>query len=339
MILHYNFLSYLSFIFHKMKNIFAIVAFAITGVLLCPHIANAQRTPPDTVRVGIYINSIHDIDFKQKEYTITFWLWLKYKNKDFDFMQNLEIPQAKSVTRSFATTDSSNNRIYLLMKMQCIMKDSWRINNFPFDKQKLRLSLENSQFDSKSLVFVADTLGKHYDPRFTLRGWDIDSCTINIGTKKYETAFGDDSYTKPHSEYSSFKIFLNISRNATGLFWKLFLGMYIAFLIAYICFYIHPDGIDSRFGLSVGALFAVIGNKYIIDSSLPETTTFTLVDTLHGLTLFFIFAIIAATTYSLKLVKSDRMKASKKFDMIIAQTFLAVYVILNIYFIWQASGK
>lgn len=78
-------------------------------------------------------------------------------------MQNLEVPMAKTVSRSFATMDSSGNQIYLLMKMQCVMKDTWRIRNFPFDRQKLRLSIENSQFDSESLVFVRDTLGKNYD--------------------------------------------------------------------------------------------------------------------------------------------------------------------------------
>ena len=30
----------------------------------------AQDAKPDTVKVGIYITSIHDIDFKQKEYTV-----------------------------------------------------------------------------------------------------------------------------------------------------------------------------------------------------------------------------------------------------------------------------
>jgi hypothetical protein len=142
----------------------------------------------------------------------------------------------------------------------------------------------------------------------------------------------------PHSEYSSFKAVLNISRDAGGLFWKMFLGMYIAFLIAYICFYINPDEMGSRFGLSVGALFAVIGNKYIIDSSLPETTSFTLVDTLHGVTLFFIFAIIAATAYSLKLVKENKETKAHKFDMIAAQVSLLIYVFLNVYFIVQANG-
>lgn len=320
-----------------MKNIFIAAIFSIACLLLSVNKIHAQGVS-DTVKVGIYITSIHDIDFKQKEYAVTFWLWLKYKNKDFDFMQNLEVPQAKTVTRSFATIDTSDNEVYLLMKMQCIMKDTWRIRNFPFDKQKLRLSIENSQFDSKSLIFVADTVGKNYDPRFTLRGWQINNCVISIGIKKYETTFGDPSLTVPHSEYSSFKAVLNISRNAGGLFWKMFLGMYIAFLIAYICFYIHSDGMDSRFGLSVGALFAVIGNKYIIDSSLPETTSFTLVDTLHGITLFFIFAIIAATTYSLKLVKQNKEKKAQKFDMMAAQLFLLVYILLNIYFIVQANS-
>lgn len=303
--------------------------------LLC-NTALAKDPPPDTVKTGIYITSIHDIDFKQKEYTISFWLWLKYRNKDFDFLNNLEVPHAKLVNRSFATVDSSNNQIYLLMKMQCVMKDTWHIRDFPFDKQKLRLSIENSQYDSKSLVFAPDTLGKNYDPRFALSEWKIENCKISAGINKYETAFGDPSVLVPHTEYSAYKVIVNINRNASGLFWKMFLGMYIAFLIAYVCFYIHTDAIDSRFGLSVGALFAVIGNKYIIDSSLPETTSFTLVDTLHGVTLFFIFAFVAATAYSLKLVKAGKEIKARKFDMVIAQVFLLLYVIINVYFITKA---
>ena len=98
------------------------------------------------------------------------------------------------------------------------------------------------------------------------------------------------------------------------------------------------DNIDSRFGLSVGSLFAVIGNKYIIDSSLPETTTFTLVDTLHGITLVFIFAVITATAYSIQVAKKKSIEKANRFDMIIAQILLAIYLILNYYFISQAQS-
>jgi hypothetical protein len=297
-----------------------------------------QDTKKDTVHVGIYITSIHDIDFKQKEFAITYWLWLKYKNKNFDFLNNLEVPAAKSVDKSFSTIDSSGDRIYMQMKLQCVMKDSWRIENFPFDEQKMRVSIENSQYDASSLVFVADTAGDHFDKRFTLRGWSIDSCIISTGKRTYETAFGNEEAIEQKSEYSVFRVRLSITRSATGLFWKMFLGMYLAFLISFICFFIHSDSMDSRFGLSVGSLFAVIGNKYIIDSALPESSSFTLVDLLHGITLFFILVVVAVNSYSLRLIKTNRIQQSIRFDNIMSVVTLVVYILLNIWFIWRAKN-
>jgi hypothetical protein len=74
---------------------------------------------------------------------------------------------AKSVDESFYTIDTSGGQVSMQMKLQCVMKDSWRIENFSFDQQTLRFTIENSQFSAKSLVFVADTVGEHFDRRFT----------------------------------------------------------------------------------------------------------------------------------------------------------------------------
>ena len=303
----------------------------------------AVKTGPEKVKVGIYINSIHDIDFKLKEFTVSFWLWIKYKKSadrenDLNFIDNLEIPQAETVTRSYFVVDSTSNpdSIFLQMKMLCEMKDNWSISNFPFDKQMMNISIENSQFTSDQMVFTVDAVGNHYDSA-GVYGWNIEYDKLWVENSTYYTKFGLDSLAKPESNFSAFKVRIGIERNATGLFWKMFLGMYIAFLIAYICFYIHSDSMDSRFGLSVGSLFAVIGNKYIIDSSLPESTTFTLVDTLHGLTLFSIFLVIGATTWSLKLVKQGKLKKALRFDIIFAQSLLFIYLIANAWFIYHAS--
>jgi hypothetical protein len=301
----------------------------------CPSLY-ADEVKPDTVYVGIYVTSIHDIDFKQKEFTATFWLWLKYKNPKLDFINNLEVPNAKTVDKAFSTMDSSGGRISLQMKLQCVMKDSWKISNFPFDEQKLRISLENSQFDAASMVFLPDTLGDHFDKRFTLRGWNIDSCIISSGKRVYQTAFGNEDAVKQETEYSAFRVRMSITRDAAGLFWKMFIGMYLAFLISYICFYIHSDSMDSRFGLSVGSLFAVVGNKYIIDSALPDSASFTLVDSLHGVTLLFILFVIASNAYSLRLIKQNKTQLSIRFDNIISIVLLVAYISLNAWLIWQA---
>jgi hypothetical protein len=212
------------------------------------------------------------------------------------------------------------------------MKDSWKIHNFPFDKQTLRFSIENSQFDTSSFIFVVDTAGANHH-RFTVSGWQIDSFNVSAGVKEYETAFGDPEAMAPISDYATFRVKMVMERDAWGLFWKLFLGMYVSFLIAMICLFIHADNIDSRLGLSVGSLFTAIGNKYIIDSSLPESSSFTLVDTLHGITLLFIFFIIAISVYVLRLAKSGKMKKAKRTDKFFIWLLGTVYIVFNLLFI------
>ena len=333
------------FIFNSSFSIFNVYSVEIPSVTEIIKQEEDSTHKPDTVAIGIYITSIHDIDYRQKEYTINFWLWFTYKNPEIDFYKYLEVPDAKSCAISYNEIDSAiPGRPATVLKLQCVMKDSWNIENFPFNRQDLKFTIENAQSDINDLVFVKDDRGKNYDKHAlsgmgndSLKGWDIepDSFKISIGAQQYETAF-DDTTNGP-TVYSAYKVKIGIKRNATGLFWKIFLGMYVSFLIALACFFIHTDSIDSRFGLGVGALFAVIGNKYIIESSLPESSTFTLVDMLHGLTLFFILTVVVSSVYVLNLIKKGKINQAYKVDKIVAYVSTFIYVVLNIYFITKAT--
>ena len=77
------------------KRFLLLLTFLLVNASLFVSRAYAQETPPDTVTVGIYVTSVHDIDFRQKEYSINMWLWLKYSKAEFDFTKNLEVPMAK----------------------------------------------------------------------------------------------------------------------------------------------------------------------------------------------------------------------------------------------------
>jgi hypothetical protein len=291
---------------------------------------------PDTVSVGVYITSVHDVDFKEKQYAINLWLWLKYKNPAFDFQKNLEVPMAKTFEKSYSTIDTlEDGTIYLLMKLQCIMKGNWKIAHFPFDLQKLRFSIENSNFDASQLVFKADTTGEHYGKYF-MPEWIKDSLTITSDIKHYETGFGDSSLEKPESDYGTFKVVLSVHRQSWELFLKLFLGMYISFLIAWICFYIDPNQTELRLSLSVGALFAVIGNKYIIDSTLPESLTFSLVDSLHGITLFYVFLVVAESVITARIWQNGDPEKAKRLNSRINIMLLSLYLLLNIWLVMHS---
>jgi len=127
----------------------------------------------------------------KRSITITFWMWFKYPQSWLRLLEKPRSAAGKTVDKSFYQIDSSHEKVYVQMKLQCVMKDSWRIANFPYDRQMLRLAIEIHNLTPRSLVFVADTLGQHFRSAFHAAvGWRIDSCVdLYTAQKAYETAF------------------------------------------------------------------------------------------------------------------------------------------------------
>ncbi len=309
---------------------------AILTLLLLSSLASAFASGPDTVRAGAYVISVHDINFHDKEYTIRFWLWFIYKNKKFDFSKQLDIPNAKSIDDPEIIYDSIEGKAWVQMKMKCTMKESWEVGDFPFDSQHLHVQIENTLFDNSVLIFEPDLPGSRYEKKIAIDGWIINNFSVSTHTSEYETGFGDYRIKPQHSEFATFNIDMDIERDAWGLFMKIFIGMYIAFLIALISFTPNPWELEPRFGLPVGGLFAAVGNKYIIDSLLPESSNFTLVDTLHQVTFFGIFSILVVSAIALKLHDRGRKEACLRVNRIGSRLVISGYVVINIIFITMA---
>lgn len=288
---------------------------------------NAQ---PDTVSVGSYVISVHDINFRDKQYTMRFWLWFVYDNPEFDFSTQLDIPNAKAIDAPEIILDSLNGKTWAIMKMKATMKESWDVLDFPFDQQHLKVQIENALFDNRSLVFKPDIKGSTFDKNEAIDGWEIVNFRVTEKTNDYETGFGDPAPDRNLQYFSSFLIEMDIQRNAWGLFMKIFIGMYIAFLISIISFSIHPSEFEPRFGLPVGGLFATVGNKYIIDSILPESSSFTLVDSLHTITFLGIFATLVVSALALQESDKGNREAAERINKSGIKYVIGFYALANI---------
>jgi hypothetical protein len=285
---------------------------------------------PDTVSVGSYVISVHDINFRDKQYTMRFWLWFVYDNPDFDFSTQLDIPNAKSIDSPEIILDSLDGKTWAIMKMKATMKESWDVLDFPFDQQHLKVQIENALFDNRSLVFKPDIKGSTFDKNEAIDGWEIVNFQVTEKTNDYETGFGDPAPDRNLQYFSSFLVEMDIQRNAWGLFMKIFIGMYIAFLISIISFSIHPSEFEPRFGLPVGGLFATVGNKYIIDSILPESSSFTLVDSLHTITFLGIFATLVVSALALQESDKGNREAAERINKSGIKYVIGFYVLANI---------
>jgi hypothetical protein len=182
-------------------------------------------------------------------------------------------------------------------------------------------------------VFQPDLSGSKIDDDEAIDGWEIRNFKVSVKENEYATGFGDPRPGRDKQAFSQFVIEMDIERDAWGLFMKIFLGMYIAFLIAVISFTPHPSEMEPRFGLPVGGLFAAVGNKYIIDSLLPESSSFTLVDTLHALTFVGIFATLLVSAIALKQYDNGMKERSEQTNRLGAKLVVSTYAFLNLVFV------
>ena len=79
------------------------------------------------------------------------------------------------------------------------------------------------------------------------------------------------------------EIILNLDRQGSWLFLKLFIGGILSYFLSCLIFLIPSKQFESKITLLVGAIFGAIGNRYFVDSVLPGVQVFTKADAVSNL--------------------------------------------------------
>lgn len=280
--------------------------------------ADSDAPPPLAVTVGIYVLEIGDVDLRQGTCSADFWIWFRWHDdgSGFDPLENLELiggqieESAGEVHKTLADGQS-----YATMRIRGRLHQKWDVSRFPLDAQRIQISCEDAELETHALVYAVDSPNSGLAPTVMLPGWDIASHQFAVATQTYSTNYGDTSLpTGSASEYSRFTATVTLRRPGLGLFVKLFTGLFAAVAIALLALFICPTHVDPRFGLPVGAMFAAIASQYVIASVLPESTEFTLADTLHVTSFAGIFLVLVESVASLALFCRGHERASKWLD-------------------------
>lgn len=268
----------------------------------------------DTAFGGIYITNIYDLDIKGQSVCVDLWVWLNTRDST-SFEDRIEIPGAKNVLYSNYFSEEKGGYCWTAQKCKAELYIDWNIKNYPFDNQKLKFRIEETEFDTSAMVYVTDTLNSKLDSSVKFSEWSIASFKAYSTVVRYSTTYGDPSLTG-ESFYPAITVEIILGRVEPWMaFFKMLTGVYVAFLISVIVFFIKPTNVDPRFGLCVGGLFASVGNKYVVESSLPSSGTTTLIDNIHNLTFLSLFLIISISIFSLYMF--ERGGKYKKWSQII----------------------
>jgi hypothetical protein len=211
----------------------------------------------------------------------------------------------------------------------------WNLKNYPFDKQELKFKF-TSTVDS-SIIKLKPS--KNFPSSFEKNmanledGFVIDNITYN---HSYNQDEGDIIRTSPEIQRpivtETLEIILNLDRKGSWLYLKLFFGAFISFLISWIIFFIPKKDFESRIELAVAAVFGALGNKYFVESIIPDVQILTKADIINNVVIVLIvYNIMVAIAQKNKKIKWRIIDTDRRILIKSAIIFVVSMIIIRIW--------
>jgi hypothetical protein len=314
-----------------------------------PDVGEGGTQPPPTalqaganpVRVdgGIYVDRIVDLSVKESTWTVDFYVWFRWSGQEADPGENFQIVDGSIESKEKVDEYTSGDEHYALYRVVAHITKFFDESRFPRDDHVLTINIETPASERHELLFVADNESSGVSSRVEIPGYSIYEQAVLEKPHAYTSTHGDPRLAAGTEKVQSqLRMGLWIQRQGWGFYLKMFVPLFAAVGVAMLAFFIKPTYIDPRFGLGVGALFAVIANTYITSSLVPDTGVITLADIVNQVGIVTIVLSLLQSTISLYLYDRKGKEAlSRLFDRVSFVIFLAGYAVINLILPWAAT--
>jgi hypothetical protein len=303
----------------------------VLAVVLACGIAHADEAipaAPTKVTIGVFVNHIYGIDIKNGAFNVDFYVWFRWEgNAELKPIDSFELANGRITSKTGISKRTYGTQSYVSCRVLATINKFWDLRRFPLDDHTLQLELEDSEQDTRTMVFEGDVENSTTSPDLQVPGWVISGDRAQVVTHTYRTNYGDISL--PHgrqASYSRYIFGIDVQRPGYGRFLKVFFGLFISVLISWCGFHVRPKESSPRVSLGVGATFAAAAVTVAINNSLPDTNAVTMADKLIMLTLGIIVASVAETITALALVAHGKEDVQKRLDRFCAIAFPVFYV-------------
>ena len=305
---------------------------------------------PLQVTVGAYINQILEINFAEDYFVIDMWLWFRWEpsrkgqfkfqnSKNFP-LENFEITNGQILDRSGELTErkTMNGKPFTYQNVRVIAKITQRFNMrpYPAENHALEILVEDNEERVEKVMYVADTefssRGWDEESDVKLPGWRVSARTPEVTVKEYKTNFGNSALNnggRVVSRYSQFRYVIDLEKPIATSILKSLWPTFLATIVAILALFLHP-GSGARFDLAIGAIFAIVANKFTITSSIQDAVQFGYSDVVQIVSASVVAIMLAESIWAARKAFDGSLEARKihRIDFRCAFILLLVYISL-----------
>ena len=273
----------------------------------CGTAATEKVALPQSVALGVAVQSIHNLDEKVGGWDVDYYLYEKW----------LPVPGFTPQTEIVNETNRQDSLHFDLVELKggycqrsrhlrSTLRVEYDLRRFPFDRQNLLMVLSDAQFDSSQLNYADRPTVADIDSfvRSQLSGWQVgQAVSFRRESRKFTGEEGSPSY-----DYATFSV--PVERQMEFHVTKYFLPLFIIVVVGFCTFWIDPDDLNTQVSIGVTCLLAAIALQFSESSRLPEVAYLTFADRVYVACYLAIALTLVECVYTNSLVRKKHRPAA-----------------------------
>ena len=257
------------------------------GLSSAPDSTVSDSTPqrPCSVAIGVVLIDAGNFDYPNATFQSTFWIWSVSENPDLDALINLDIRNAVATEVITDISSTEEGEHWHLQKIKGTFRNYWNLSKYPFDRQKLKIFLEEGELGIQDFSYCIDADSRSYFHSPNIKGWTLESLNIETGSTQYESNFGDPSLKGLEtSDFAVAEITVELRRSNWTSFWRITSGAFISLSLSLSSFLLSFKNfglLSARFGLLGGSAFANVISIRNVSAKTGAVPYITFIDQIH----------------------------------------------------------
>ncbi len=218
-----------------------------------------------------------------------------------------------------------DGRHYAAGFVEATINHRFDFRDYPFDRQRVAIVIE-TPYTVEEVRLIPDTEQSLISEFVKLSGYDVEPLHLDVVTQNYASQFGLGE--EGTSQFSRLVVGIELVRQSGRLLVTLSVGFIVANLIAFLMYFIDVSALAARTGMVTSAIFAAVGNMYLLTSELNPASGSVLVDRIAGGTFAHIMVALLSSMVVERAARVDTTRATRiNYAVFVVVTFAltAVY--------------
>ena len=301
--------------------------------------------PPQDVEETVYLIDIEEIDSRTQSFVANVFVSLRWLDPtlahdgpgsigvplDDIWNYNLQVLNQQRLVKTFL-----DNAIISPEGLVTVRQRYWggfsqpmELQNFPFDSQRLQISLVSSGVVGSNPNFVISPdsgLADHLKiPDWQVLDWKVKPENLPIG--------------REGRTVKSVVLTVNIKRSISFFTLKVILPLMLIVAMSWLVFWIGPDMMASKISVGVTTMLTLIAYRFAIGGMVPRLSFLTGLDYFvlgSSILVFLALMVVASTAY---LIEKGKAEQARKLDRISRWMAPLLFLAITLETLWLQWGQ